>query len=409
MVDAAAAALEPTALANEFLAPDRWPDPAPLYADLHRAGTIHRTDFAWLVTGYDACISALREPRFSSVLLDIDVQDADGNSSVAAQLARDLIINQDPPVHTRIRSIVNRAFTPRAAEQKKDMLLKLSAEVIDAAIERAEGATEPVDFINEIAQPLPSYALCEILGVPRADRVTFYNWADQIVAFVEGIALTDDKRAAAETAAQEFTAYTEALIDERKARPRDDLLSEMIRAEEDGDRLSHQELVALIMALIIAGNETTTSVLGSAILGLKDRPDARALVAGDPTILPAAVAEFLRHDGPVRAAARTTTEDMEFEGAHLRKGEFVMVAVGAANHDPTRFPDPTTLDFTRENLPGIAFGYGIHYCVGAALARTQLEIALPYLYQRLPNLQPVEVSYKSRFLVRGHERMTVTW
>jgi cytochrome P450 len=264
-------------------------------------------------------------------------------------------------------------------EQLRPRIQEIADELIDAAEPRGE-----MDLIDEFAFPLPITVIAELLGIPVADRDRFRHWSNAIVL----PRTTPESLARLDEAVNEFVAYLRALFEQRRAAPRADLISALLQTEEGGDTLSEEELFSMVILLVLAGHETTVSLIGNAVLALLQNPDQRAAVERDPAKVPHAIEELLRYDGPVeRTFYRWATTDVELRGQTIRKGEGVIVILGSANRDPSRFPDPDQLDFEREDVKHLAFGRGIHYCLGAPLARLEAEIALTTLLRRLPNLR----------------------
>jgi cytochrome P450 len=288
----------------------------------------------------------------------------------------------DPPGHTRQRNLVSKTFTPRMIESFRPTVQKLVDELIDRHINAGK-----MDLVADFAYPLPSNVILDLLGIPRSGRPYIRASAEAINEFVATIIFNGPAvwpRLAAIFA--DLTAYLKGLIAERRAHPRDDLLTKMVQAEEHGDMLSDDEIVITTNFLLFAGHETTANLIATGMYYLMQNPDQMAQLQADPSKTPAAVEELLRYVSPVHTLARRTTQDVTLHGVTIPANSSVYVLIGAANRDPARFPDPERLDINRPPTRSLAFGHGIHYCVGAALARMESQVAFETLLRRLPNI-----------------------
>lgn len=315
------------------------------------------------------------------------------------------MLNRDGDDHRRLRSLVSKAFTPRVIESMRPRVRAIADGLLDRVVDRGE-----MELVSEFAFPLPITVIAELLGVPSERQADFKIWSD---AFVSP-ALTHEEYLKSMALLQQFAAYMFGLVAERRQAPRDDLISRLIMAEEQGDRLSEGELMSMIALLIVAGHETTVSLIGNAALALLTHPEALAALRADHALIPDAVEELLRYDSPVeRALNRFVTADTVLAGQQLRRGDIVIVALGSANRDEARFERPTELEIQRDPNPHMAFGKGIHYCLGAPLARLEAAVAIAALLDRLPNLQlaiePSELSWRDVPLFRSLTRLPVTW
>ncbi|MGC0332688.1 cytochrome P450 [Streptomyces sp. SAI-170] len=346
---------------------------------LRESAPVHRitgTDGnpAWLVTRYEDARRALADPRLS---LDKRHATPGNYRGFALPPALDAnLLNMDPPDHTRIRRLVARAFTPRRVEQLRTPIRRTADRLLDAL-----GPHGTTDLVASYAAPLPITVICDLLGVPEDHRRDFRIWTDSLVA-------PDPARpqAAKEAVAGLLGFFTDLLAAKRKERA-DDLLSDLIAVREEGDRLGEDELMSLAFLILFAGYENTVQLIGNAVLGLLNHPDQLAALRADPALLPAAVEEFARHEGPALLAIRRfTTEDVTFGEVTVPAGETVLVSLAAANRDPARFPEPDRLLLDRDTSGHLALGHGIHYCLGAPLARAETEIALAALLERFPEL-----------------------
>ena len=312
------------------------------------------------------------------------------------------LLSMDPPEHTRLRGLISKAFTARRVEQLRPLIRQITAELIDAMI----SAGPPVDLVDKFALPLPVTVICELLGVPAQDRTHFRRWTDAT--------LSTSPLSAAHSAAsfREMQTYMVGLVQERRETPGDDLMSALINARDDHDRLTEDEIARLCAGLLVAGHETTASQIPNFLLTLFDHPNQLEELRGLPELVPSAVEELLRFI-PLGAGAsfpRYATEDIRVGGVLVRAGEPVVPAIGAANRDALRFDDADKLRLDRQTNQHLGFGHGAHRCVGAALARVELQEALNALLMRLPGLRLAgDVEWKTQTLVRGVTTMPVAW
>jgi cytochrome P450 len=314
------------------------------------------------------------------------------------------MLNREGEDHRRLRTLVSKAFTPKVIEALRPRVEAIAAGLLDAAVGRGQ-----IELIGEYAFPLPITVIAELLGVPTDRQDDFRIWSD---AFVRPT-LTPAEWQASLTLLQAFAAYMAQLVAERRQAPRDDLISRLIVAEEQGDRLSESELFSMIALLIVAGHETTVSLIGNAALALLQHPAAMAELRADPALIPSAIEELLRYDSPVeRALNRFVARDVVLAGKQLRRGDILIAVLGSANRDADRFASPERLDIHRE-VQHLAFGKGIHYCLGAPLARLEGEVAIRALIQRFPSLDlaidPTELSWRNVPLFRSLTRLPVRW
>ncbi|MDQ0759902.1 cytochrome P450 family protein [Streptomyces canus] len=369
--------------------------PYDVYRRLRDTAPVHRIAGpdgtpAWIVTRYDDVRAALADPRLS---LDKRYATAGTYKGFSLPPALDAnLLNMDPPDHTRIRRLVGRAFTPRRIEQLRGPIRRTADRLLDAL-----GSHGTTDLIASYAAPLPITVICDLLGIPDEHRLDFRVWTDTLVA---------PDPAAGPTAAKEAVVsmlgfFTRLLTDKRRA-PADDLLSDLIAVRDEGDRLSEDELMSLAFLILFAGYENTVQLIGNAVLALFQHPGQLAALREDATRLPAAVEEFLRYEGPALLAIRRfPVEDVTIGGVTVPAGETVWVSPSAANRDPDRFPDPDRLDLARDASGHLALGHGIHYCLGAPLARAETEIALAALLERFPDLALAEPTPRWRTSLRA--------
>lgn len=381
-------------------------DPDPLLAQLRREEPLSRVQLpygepGWLATRYEDVRTVLGDPRFSR----------------AAAVGRDeprtrpqlsppgTILSLDPPDHSRLRRLVTKAFTVRRIEALRPGVQRIADTLVDAMI----AAGPPRDLVADFALPLPVTVICELLGVPYEDRGDFRHWSD---AFLSTTRYSVDE---VKECARAMHEYMAGLVRARRAEPRDDLISGLVEARDERDQLSEQELISLCQAILIAGHETTASQIPNFVYVLLTHPDQLAAVRDDPAMVPRAVEELMRFT-PLGAGAgipRYATEDIELGGVLVRAGEPVIPAIGSANHDERVYADPTRLDLHRDAPSHIGFGHGAHHCLGAPLARMELQVALATLLTRLPGLRFAAgddgIDWKSGLSTRGPERLMVAW
>ncbi|MGW7787798.1 cytochrome P450 family protein [Streptomyces tricolor] len=385
-------------------------DPFPLYRRLREDGPVRRVVIAggldaWLVTRYEDALAALSDPRLSS-----DVRDA-SDPRLIAQLPEferesmlSTMLRADPPDHTRLRRLVSKAFTARRVAELEPRIQEITDRLLDAVVPAGRA-----DLVADFALPLPVTVICELLGVPVEDRHDFQRWTDAML--LRGQELPDP--AVVDEAWRRMRAYVTALMEAKRAHPEDDLLSALISAHDEEQRLSHDELIAMTFLLLVAGYVTTVNLIGGGIAALLAHPDQLALLRDRPELLPDAIEEFLRYDGPVSPGiARFAREDVEIAGVTVPRGATVVIASAIADRDPARFPEPDRLDITRRDNGHLAFGHGIHYCLGAPLARLEGRIAIGTVLRRLPDLAlavpPAELPWRPGGL-RGPARLPVAF
>ena len=392
-------------LFDPFL-PDFRANPFPHYRRLREAEPVHKSPLGfWVLSRYDDCVSVLRDQRFGregfEALLEAMYGTAQGE-----RLPRSMLF-QDPPDHTRLRALVSRAFTPRVVEGLRPRI----QQIVDDIVDRARDARS-MEVIGDLAYPLPVTVISEMLGVPAGDHASIRQWSADIARSLDaiGLALEPEVVERGRVARRAIGEYFRQLLPERRRHPRNDLLSLLIAAEEAGDKLSEPELLSTCVLLYIAGHETTVNLIGNGLLALLRHPDQLARLRADPGLVPSAVEELLRYDGPVQQTARFATADVELGGQRIDKGAMVVTLIGAANRDPAQFPDPDRLDVGRADNRHIAFGFGIHFCLGAPLARLEGQVALGTLVRRLPDLALASdhVEWRESQVLRGLKALPVT-
>jgi cytochrome P450 len=385
----------------EFLA-----DPYPMYHRLRTEDPVHHSPLGfWVLTRYEDVVGALRDPRFAKEAIAAFVAARFGMTPAGLGLS---MLDRDPPDHTRLRGLVSKAFTPRVVEVLRPHI----QQIVDGLLAKARDA-HAMDLIEEFAYPLPVIVICEMLGVPVADHERFKGWGLDIARGLDTILLPADSEVGVRSMAARhaLSDYFRDLIAERRAAPRADLLSGLIAAEEAGDKLNEEELLATCILLLVAGHETTVNLIGNGTLALLRHPGELARLRENPGLIGTAVEELLRYDGPVQRTARIPSEDVTIGGRTIGKGEMVMPFIGAADRDPTQFPEPDRLDIGRTDNRHIAFGWGIHFCLGAPLARVEGQIAINTLVQRLPRLRLATDRPEPResLTLRGLKSLPVTF
>ena len=365
------------------LAPHTYTNPYPTYALLRARDPVHWSPLmdSWILSCYEDIDTVLRDhKRFSSDARNRRSR-RPSQSVAASPNEPPSMLFSDPPDHTRLRAMVNKAFIPQAIEALKPRIRAIARALLDEIQDPAA-----FDVIETIAYPLPVIVMAELLGVPTRDRAQFKVWSDQRARLLEPT-ITARERQVAIQAGREFDAYFMDVINARRKEPRDDLISTLVAAEEAGDKLTQGELLVMLRLLLIAGNETTTNLIGNGLLALLRHPDQLQALRHDPALMPSAVEELVRYDGPVQVDGRTAMEAMEIKDRHIQTGQSIIVLIGAANHDPDVFCHPEQLDITRQEANHIAFGRGIHHCLGAPLARLEGRIAFEAILERFADIR----------------------
>jgi cytochrome P450 len=364
-------------------------NPHPFYARLRDEAPVHRITLgdkrpAWLVTRYEDVVTLLKDDRFAkdkrSAMSGIQLAREPWVPRMLKPLERNML-DVDAPEHTRLRGLVHMAFTPRLVENMRDRIQRLTDELLAEIQQRGR-----MDLIRDYALPIPTTIIAEMLGVPVSDRHKFHRWSNTIVSTVPsrwGIL-------AALPSLIAFLRYIRRLVRTRRAAPQDDLLSALVEAHLASDKLSEDELVAMISLLLIAGHETTVNLIGNGMLALMEHPQQMNRLRDDPALIKPAVEELLRYDGPVQTATeRYARDDVTIAGVTIPRGEMVFAVLASANRDERQFDHPDALDLTREPNRHLAFGQGVHFCLGAPLARLEGQIAINSLLRRIPDLRMV--------------------
>ncbi|WP_181707511.1 cytochrome P450 [Chthonobacter rhizosphaerae] len=387
-------------------------DPYPAYHRMRALGpAVFWEDYGfWCFPGFEAVSALLRDKRFGRAVLHVASRQELGWPEIPERLKpfydveAHSLLETEPPVHTRLRTLVNRAFVSQAVERLRPRITALAHELID----RFEPAGS-ADLIGAFATPIPVIVIADLLGVPASMADQLLDWSHRMVAmyqFNRTRAMEDDAVAATEA----FVAFMRSYVDERRSRPADDLISHLIAAEEAGERLSTDELITTCILLLNAGHEATVHAIGNGVKAVLEAGADPAAAFATAKATESAVEELLRFDAPLHLFTRYALEDAEVHGVPLKRGDRIGLLLGAANRDPARFAEPDRLILDRTDVANVSFGAGIHFCVGAPLARLELQIALPVLFRRLPGLrlaaQPV---YADRYHFHGLKRLDVTW
>jgi cytochrome P450 len=392
-------------LSTEFRANPHLP-----YRQLREEDPVHWSPFLgfWVLTRYADCVPVLRDAkRFSADPRDLAIYDmmiqGIGEGRPLMQMERKWMLLLNPPDHTRLRTLVTKAFTPRVVENLRPRI----QEIVDDLLDKVQHAGR-MDVIADLSYPLPVIVIAGMLGVPVEDRDKFKAWTTDLSRTLDPI-ISPEVLDAGDAAAAAFTDYFKALVSKRRKDPQEDLLSALIAAEEQGDRLTEEELIATAVLLLGAGHETTMNLIGNGLLALFRHPEQLEKLKADPSLIQGAVEECLRFDGPVQMTARTALEDLELGGKTITKGQQAVIVLAAANRDPAQFVDPDAFDITRKDNAHIAFSHGIHYCLGAPLARAEAQIALNALLSRLPKLKLAteELEWRETVTLRGLKALPV--
>ncbi|HUQ64221.1 MAG TPA: cytochrome P450 [Acidimicrobiales bacterium] len=402
--DSGESVAESSRMADPFPAEYRA-DPYPLYDWIRENDPVHRApDGNWVLVRYDDASMVLRDARFSTnpAWLGEETK-AQISASPVRQVGTRLMMFLDPPDHTRLRSLVSQAFTPKVVEGLRPRIQSIVDEQLDAVAQKGE-----MDVLADLAYPLPTVVICELLGVPVTDRELFKDWSADASRLLDGY-LEPENQTKGLAAAMQLAAYFTELIEKRRADPGDDVLTALIAAEEGGLRLTHEELLTTSTLLLLAGFETTMNLVGNGVLALLQHPDQLARWRADPSLDRTAIEELLRWEGPVHVTARIATTDAEVGGVQIKAGEQLAVVLAAANRDPSVFEEPNRLDVSRKENRHLAFAAGAHFCLGAALARHEARAAIGTLVRRFPSMElATEVpEYRDHFVIRGLKELRV--
>ena len=377
-----------------LLTPEFFADPYPFYHRLRSTEPVywsHRLG-AWLLTRYTDVSTALHDSRLKSgsriqaIMSQLPETVRTKMQPLYLHLTK-MMAFTDPPDHTRLRTLVGKAFTPATVAGLRPRIQRIVDELLDQ-VERAGEA----DLVRDFAYPLPAIVICEMLGIPLEVRDRFKQWSNDIVGFVSAGQVTTLKAETAQRSVAALTEYFRNLSAQRRQYPREDLISALVIAEEKGDRLTEDELFSMCVQLFFAGFETTEGLIGNGLLALMRNPDQLKMLRDNSSLIGTAVEEFLRYDNSVQRQARVASVDLEISGQRISKGQYLLLFIGAANRDPAQFPYPDQLDISRRENKHVAFGHGIHFCIGAPLARLEAEIAINTILRRFPALRLINQS-----------------
>jgi cytochrome P450 len=395
------------------LSPEFQRNPYPFYDDIRAAEPIMfwPEGNMWLFTRYEDISTLLRDKRLGRTMDHVISREERGIPPVPEaeapfyKLSEHSMFDKEPPDHTRLRSLVHKVFTPRRVENLRARIQAITHDLLDAV--QAQGH---MDILEDFAVPLPVTVIAELLGIPETDRHLLRPWSRDIVAMFE-LNHTDEQARRAVQAAVEFSDYLRTLAKERRQNPHDDLISALALVEESGDQLTEDELISTCVLLLNAGHEATVNVIGNGMLALLKHPDQMQLLRDDLSLVSSAVEEMMRYDTPLQLFRRWVLEDIEYKGFSFKQGTEVALMFGAANRDPARFPNPHTFDIARADNQHLSFSSGIHYCLGAPLARLELQVAITNLLRRLPDLrlQGAEPDFRPAYVIRGLESLPVAF
>ncbi|MBX3012308.1 MAG: cytochrome P450 [Caldilineaceae bacterium] len=403
----------------DLFGPEFKANPYPTYAILRDAAPLHRRLAAdgktalWFLTRYEDVAALLRDQKrfvkdVTSTLSPAE-QQALPPTPPLLRLLSNHMLNLDPPDHTRLRALVNKAFTATMVAQMGVRIQQITDQLLDRV--HKQGG---MDLIEDFAFPLPMIVIAELLGIPPKDRLRFRNWSSAFVTPSANLQRSAKKLAKAGQVMEDFTHYMRQIFALRRQKPREDLISHLLQAEENGDTLREEELFSMMILLIVAGHETTVNLLGNGMLALLQHPDQQALLRAQPALLSVAIEEMIRYDGPVeRATMRFAAEAVTLGDVTICRGDAVSLVLGSADRDPTQFSHPDTFDITREQPRHLGFGLGIHYCLGSALARLEGQIAINTLLQRYPAMRlagpPAQLRWRTIPIMRGLHHLPVRW
>jgi cytochrome P450 len=392
-----------------LLDPDVLADPYPLYQRLRTESPVHWDPFlhAWIVTRYADVVTVLH--RFSAARTPTPEQLAalglESLNPIAAVMVRQMLF-LDAPAHTRIRGLASQAFTPRRVEHLRAHIQEITDSLLDAVVERGR-----LDVIEELAAPLPAIVTAEMLGVPTADHQRLKAWSADFAEMLGNFQHNPDRATRVLRSTEDMLEYFRAAVHEQQARPREGLVSALLRAEVDGDRFSEDEVIANIIVTMVGGQETTTNLIGNGVLSLLRHPDQLERLRAEPELIAPAVEELLRYESPSQHTARLAPDDVVLGDKLIRRRQAVIAVMGAANRDPERFPDPDRLDLTRADNRHVAFGWAAHFCFGAPLARLEGQVAFSTLLRRLPDLrlEPGPLAWRDNLGLRGLTALPVAF
>jgi cytochrome P450 len=388
------------------LSPEFARDPYPIYEALRSTQPIFFSDDLnlWFMSAYDDVATILRDRRLGRTIdrSELDLPPKNPKYAPFNKLSEHSMFDKEPPHHTRLRSLVHKVFTPRRVENMRVQIQAITDDLLDAAQPQGH-----MDLLEDFAVPLPVTVIAALLGVPEADRHRLRPWSRDIVAMYE-LNHTPQAAERAIQAAIDFSDYLRQLARQRKRTPQGDLISALATVEEAGDVLTEDELISTCVLLLNAGHEATVNVIGNGMWALFQNPDQHRLLRDHPDTTKTAVEEMMRYDTPLQLFKRWVLEDIDYKGFSFKRGQEIALLFGAANRDPAQFANPSQLDITRADNPHISFSLGIHYCLGAPLARLELQVAIATLMRRLPNMRLSSTpEYRDGYVIRGLKALNV--
>ncbi|XXX73012.1 cytochrome P450 [Sorangium sp. So ce134] len=387
--------------AFSLIGPEITEDPYPRYAELREKAPVCQVEpnGFWAVSRYEDVVHVLKHPElFSSDTFAARVSTQDERLQREPLVLSEVnVLMSDPPVHTRVRQLISGAFTPRAIARLEQRVRAITTEYIDRIL-----AKDTFDMMDDLAVPLPVTVISEMLGVDPSHRADFKRWSDDSVSAAMG-PLPDAEVERLLRSRREMRAYFHEMIAARKRQPREDLISDLIRGEVEYGALSSDDVLGMVVLLLVAGNETTTNLIGNGTLALLENPGALRRLREEPALIPGFIEEVLRYEGPAQILMRRATQDVTLAGVAIPKDAIVLPIIASANRDPAQFADPDRFDITREQRGNVGFGYGIHFCVGAPLSRLEGKIAFEEIFRRLPpfSREPGPVAWRTMFSLRG--------
>ncbi|PMC34700.1 cytochrome P450 [Bacillus sp. UMB0899] len=391
----------------DFLNQEFIKNPFPVYKEIREKDPIFRFlmpngQHAWIITSFKDASLVINDSRFVTNYPVNNDEDESNLPPHKAIISRNLL-SVNPSDHRRLRRLVQKAFTPRMIERLRGRIEEITVDLLDGVQTKGE-----MNLIEDFAFPLPIKVICEMLGVPVKDQYKFQEWSNSLMESVNNPVLSQQ----GEEATIAFVEYLQDLIKQRRRYQQDDLISDLIKVEEEGDVLSEHELYALVFVLIIAGHETTVNLIGNGVLALLEFPEQKEKLISNPDLIHSAIEEILRYNGPAEVSnVRWAIEDVSFGEKIIRKGEMVFIALSSANRDPSEFINPDMFDITREVNNHLAFGKGVHFCLGAPLARLEGEIAIRELLQRMPDIRLKDtedsLEWRQGMIIRGVKEIPI--
>ncbi|MCS4304856.1 cytochrome P450 [Chryseobacterium sp. BIGb0232] len=397
----------------DFTNPEFIQNPFPVYAYMRETSPIKKVSFGngqafWMVTKYEDAIQIFRNPIFVKDIRKVTPQEGKESAMNNSMLFSHHLLNMDPPEHTKMKRLIQKAFTPKLVEKMRPQIQKMANDLIDVKVATADS----MDIISEYALPLPISIISELLGIPSKDKELFRRWSN-IILNIDSNVSAEERMTLIPSAIQGFTEYLHQILDERRKQPKEDLITALLQAQEEDENLNEQELLSTIFLLFAAGYETSVNLIGNGILLLIENPSQLDKLRQNPTLIHSAIEEMLRKDPPVLLASeRYPIEDTEINGTLIPKGELVLICIGSANHDECKFVEPDKFDIERKDNKHLSFGSGIHFCTGASLGKVEAEIAICTLLERFPHFSLAEntvLKFKMNSIMRGLDKLPIVF